>query len=103
MGHTHHDPIDHFRTTDQHAGEWMIDALHWPGLSLVAIGVSALIAADATLAYQHLEWLLTVGLIAVSAIATGVAWNVHEHRRVRRLETRWLAEHPNLKSAWRMA
>jgi len=44
MGDTHHDPIDHFRTTHLHAGESMIDVYHWPGLFPVAVEVIALIA-----------------------------------------------------------
>jgi hypothetical protein len=39
MGDTHHDPIDHFRTTHLHAGESMIDVYHWPGLFPVVVGV----------------------------------------------------------------
>ena len=32
MGSTHHDPTDHFRTTNPHAGQSIIDMYCWPGL-----------------------------------------------------------------------
>jgi len=48
MGDTHHDPIDHFRTTHPHAGESMIDVHHWPGPFPIAVGVIALIATNSS-------------------------------------------------------
>ena len=37
MGDTHHDPVDHSRTHNQHAGESMIDVYFWPGFFLLAM------------------------------------------------------------------
>ena len=39
MGDTHHDPTDHSRTTQPHAGIAMKDNFFWPGLILLAVAV----------------------------------------------------------------
>lgn len=95
MGDTHHDPIDHSRTTHQHAGVSMIDVYCWPGLLSIALGVLSLVACVAAAAYNHHEWILTTGVVGSMAIAGGSAWLILEHRRVSRIESRWLSEHPD--------
>ena len=52
MGDTHHDPTDHSRTYQPHAGESMIDVYFWPGFFLIAVGVVALVGCVAALAYN---------------------------------------------------
>jgi len=94
MGDTHHDPTDHSRTYQQHAGESMIDVYFWPGLFLIAAGVLAVVAFVAALAYKHPELLVWAGLTAALTVAGGLSWLTVERRRVRRIEARWLAEHP---------
>jgi hypothetical protein len=89
-----HDPIDHFRTTHQHAGEHFIDIYSWPGLSSIALGVISLIGCIAAVAYQHREWVLTTGIVGAMAMAGGIAWLLVEHHRVLRIERQWHAEHP---------
>ncbi len=93
MGTGHHDPTDHFRTTQPHAGESMNDGYHWPGLVLLAVGVIALAGCVAAAAYKHPEWLLPTGLVAVIGLGFGSLWCAVEHRRVCRIESHWLAEH----------
>ncbi|KZS66321.1 hypothetical protein A4G27_23380 [Mycobacterium kansasii] len=88
-----HDPMDHFRTTDQHCGQSMIDVFCWPGLWLIAVGASALVSCFAVGAYNHREWIATLGVIAVVSTITGILLVTVESRRVRRLEKRWLMEH----------
>jgi hypothetical protein len=95
MGDTHSDPVDHSRTHFQHAGESMIDVYFWPGLFLIAVGVVALVGCIAALAYHHPELLVWAGLTAILTFAGGVSWLAVEHRRVRRVEARWRAEHPS--------
>lgn len=95
MGDTHHDPIDHFRTTNRHAGQSLIDVYCWPGLLSIALGIISLIFCIAAAAYHHREWIMTTGIVGTLAIAGGVAWLVLEHHRVVRIESRWLAEHPD--------
>ena len=41
MKGAYHDPVDHSRTTQPHAGESMIDTLWFPGLVLIGIGIVA--------------------------------------------------------------
>ena len=94
MGDTHYDPVDHSRTHHQHAGESMIDVYFWPGLFLIAVSVVAFVGCLAAAATRHSEWLLATGLTAVLAAVGGAAWVVVERHRVRRIEARWMAEHP---------
>jgi len=94
MGDTHHDPVDHCRTTHQHAGESMIDVYSWPGLISVALGIISLVGSLAAAAYHHREWILTLGVVGIMAILGGSAWLILEHRRVMNIESRWHADHP---------
>src|SRR5699024_10812654 len=91
MGDTHHDPIDHFRTTEHHAGEFFIDLYCWPGLISITLGAISLAGCLAAAAYNHHEWVLTTAVVGALAIAGGVAWLILEHHRVLRIESRWLA------------
>ncbi|AOS94986.1 hypothetical protein AN480_28535 (plasmid) [Mycobacterium intracellulare subsp. chimaera] len=95
MGDTH-DPMDHFRTTDQHCGQSMIDVYCWPGLWLIAVGAGALVSCFAVAAYNHHEWIATLGVIAVVSTIAGILLVAVENRRVRCLEKRWLVEHPSI-------
>ena len=90
MGDRHHDPTDHFRTTQPRAGITMKDNLLWPGLMLVAVAFSGVISTAAVAAYGHYEWLATTVLIAVLGTVAGVFWFVAELRRVDRIDEQWL-------------
>lgn len=98
MGDTNTDPVDHSRTHHQYAGESMIDVYFWPGLFLIAVGVVALAGCVAALAYNHPDLLVWAGLTAALTFGGGVSWLIVERRRVRRVEARWLAEHPAQQS-----
>lgn len=93
MGSTHHDPIDHFRTTGRHAGEFFIDLYCWPGLISIVLGAFSLVGCVAAAAYNHHEWILTAAVVGALAIAGGIAWLVLEHHRVLQIERRWLDQH----------
>ncbi|OBC05287.1 hypothetical protein A5784_11355 [Mycobacterium sp. 852013-50091_SCH5140682] len=88
------DPIDHFRTTQHHAGESFIDIYCWPGLLSIALGVISLIGSIASAAYQHHEWVPTTAIVGALALGGGVSWLVIEHHRVLRIEQRWNTQHP---------
>ena len=103
MGYTHHDPMDHSRTTHQHAGISMKDNFFWPGIILLAVGVLGMIATVAAAAYQHYEWIATTALVAVLATAEGTLWLIGERRRVMYIEERWFAEHPDGRPRQRAA
>jgi hypothetical protein len=97
MGSTHHDPTDHFRTTQHHAGEFFINLYCWPGLVSIALGIISLVGCLAAAAYNHHEWVLTTGVVGALAIVGGVAWLVLEHHRVLRIEDLWLANQQGQK------
>lgn len=72
----------------------MIDAYFLPGLFLLAVSVVALVGCVAAVAYKHDEWVLTLGLIFAGTLIAGCALISLERHRVRRIEARWLADHP---------
>ena len=86
MGDTHHDPTDHSRTTQPHAGITMKDNFLWPGFILLAVAVFGMISTVAAAAYRHYEWLATTVLVAVLGTVAGALWLVVELRRVTRIE-----------------
>lgn len=96
MGDTSGDPVDHARTTRQHAGESMKNGANAPGLALLAAGVIATVVCLASLATGRDGVAVTAALIAVLGYLAGAAWLVIAHRRVRAVEQRWLAEHPSV-------
>jgi hypothetical protein len=95
MGDTHHDPTDHSRTTQPHAGIAMKDNFYWPGLILLAVSAFGMICTAAAAAYRRYEWLTTTVLIAVLGALAGALWIVVEQRRVTRIEVQWHAAHPD--------
>jgi uncharacterized membrane protein YqjE len=96
MGDTHHDPTDHSRTTQPHAGIAMKDNFMWPALILLAVSALGMISLVVAAAYRHYEWLTTTALIAVLGAFAGVLWSVVEHRRVTLIEQQWHAAHPEV-------
>jgi hypothetical protein len=66
----------------------------WPGFLQLTIGLLAPACLLAAAAYNHHEWLVATGVIALTSLAAGTAYIVVEHRRVRRIEARWIADHP---------
>ena len=83
-----HDPVDHARTTQPHAGESFIDTLWLPGLILIAGTVAAT-------AYGNSNLSLILGLVAGALVTAGALVIFLEHQRVKRVERRWLSEHPD--------
>jgi len=94
MGDTHHDPTDHSRTTQPHAGIVMKDNFFWPGLVLLVVAMFGLISTVVAAAYRDYEWLATTVLVTVLGTVAGVLWRVVENRRVTRVE-KWFAAHPD--------
>jgi uncharacterized membrane protein YcjF (UPF0283 family) len=98
MKNAHHDPSDHSRTCQPHAGESMIDTLWFPGLLLIAVGVVGLAAIVASAAYGHTEWVLTLALVTGAVVTAGGGLIALEHRRVLRVERLWRSEHSDAGS-----
>ncbi|MDX1888155.1 protein UsfY [Mycolicibacterium sp. 050158] len=95
MKGAHRDPIDHARTTQPHAGESFIDTLWLPGLVLIMLGTATIAGFLAATAYGHTEWQLPLGFIAGALVTAGAILITLEHHRVKRVEQRWLADHPD--------
>jgi hypothetical protein len=89
MGDRHHDPSDHFRTTQPHAGITMKDNLFWPGFILLIVALSGMIGTAVVAAYGHHEWLPTTVLVAVLGTVAGALWFVVELRRVASIDEQW--------------
>ncbi|OBF18459.1 protein UsfY [Mycobacterium sp. ACS4331] len=100
-----HDPVDHARTTQPHAGESFIDTLWLPGLLLIAVGTALIAGTIAATAYGNRELTLILALIAGALVTAGAGLVTLEHQRVKRVERRWMAEHsdgdpaPNVRAA----
>ncbi|BBX16726.1 UsfY protein [Mycolicibacterium duvalii] len=93
MKGAHRDPVDHVRTTLQHAGESFIDTLWWPGLILIGVGTALIAGTVAATAYGNRDLSLVLGLIAGALVTAGALLVALEHQRVKRVEQRWRAEH----------
>jgi hypothetical protein len=92
MGDRHHDPSDHFRTTQPHAGITMKDNLFWPGFILLIVALSGMIGTAVVAAYGHHEWLPTTVLVAVLGTVAGALWFIVELRRVASIDEHWHVE-----------
>ena len=97
MKGAHRDPTDHCRTTQPHAGESFIDTLWLPGLILIMLGTATIAGFLAATAYSRPEWQLPLGFIAGALVTAGAILITLEHHRVKRVEERWLADHPLLR------
>ncbi|MCB0948444.1 MAG: LapA family protein [Mycobacterium sp.] len=93
MKGAHHDPVDHARTTQPHAGESFIDTLWLPGLILIGVGTVLIAATVAATAYGNSSLSLILGLVAGALVTAGALLVTVEHQRVKRVERQWLAEH----------
>lgn len=94
MGNTSRDPVDHARTTRQHAGETMKNGYNAPGLILVAVGVLATVVAMATFASGESGAGTVSTITAIVVLAAGGLWLMIAHRQVRQRELHWAADHP---------
>ncbi|MEZ0339661.1 protein UsfY [Mycobacterium sp. pV006] len=95
MKGAYRDPVDHVRTTFQHAGESFIDTLWWPGLILIGVGTALIAGTVAATAYGNADLSLVLGLIAGALVTAGALLVTLEHQRVKRVERQWRAEHPD--------
>jgi hypothetical protein len=91
----HHDPVDHSRTTQPHAGESFIDTLWLPGLVLIMLGTVTIAGFIAATAYGRAEATLPLGFIAGALVTAGAILIAVEHHRVKRVEALWITEHPD--------
>ena len=94
MPDTSEDPVDHARTTRQHAGETMKAGVNAPGLIAVGIGIVALVVGLFGFASGH----AVAGAVGVALGAllggAGLIWLAMTHRKVREAERDWQRKHP---------
>ena len=88
------DPIDHVRTTRPHAGETMTDTKNMPALIVIGVALVCFVGSLAAHATSHHSTGLAFGSISAALLIVGMLWLYVEHRRVRGIEERWYAEHP---------
>jgi len=89
------DPVDHARTTRPHAGESMTDTKNMPALFVIGVALASFVGALAAHATNHHSTGLVFGSVSAVLLAVGLVWLAVEHRRVRGIEQRWYAEHPD--------
>jgi hypothetical protein len=89
------DPVDHARTTRPHAGESMTDTKNMPALIVIGVALASFVGALAAHATNHHGTGLVFGSVSAVLLAVGLVWLAVEHRRVRGIEQRWYAEHPD--------
>src|ERR1700752_2931674 len=89
------DPVDHSRTTRPHAGESMKDNKIMPGLVVIGVTLVLFVSCLAAFATSHHDVGLTLASLAGAGFIIGAGWLLVEHLRVRRIEERWYAEHPD--------
>ncbi|OBB01780.1 UsfY protein [Mycobacteriaceae bacterium 1482268.1] len=89
------DPVDHARTTRPHAGESMTDTKNMPALIVIGVALVCFVGALAAHATSHHSTGIAFDSISAVLLIVGMAWLYIEHRRVRGIEERWYAEHPD--------
>jgi hypothetical protein len=89
------DPVDHARTTRPHAGESMKDNKIMPGLIVIGVALVLFVSGLAAHGSGHHNVGIGLGLTSLVLFLIGGGWLAVEHLRVRRIEERWYAEHPD--------
>ncbi|OBF30348.1 UsfY protein [Mycobacterium sp. ACS1612] len=89
------DPVDHARTTRPHAGESMKDNKIMPGLIVIGVALVLFVSALAAHASAHHSVGISLGITSLVLFLIGGGWLLVEHLRVRRIEDRWYAQHPD--------
>ena len=88
------DPVDHVRTTRPHAGESMKDNKIMPGLFVIGLSLVSFVAALSAFATSNHDVGGALAALAMAGFVVGGGWLLIEHRRVRRMEQWWYADHP---------
>jgi tetrahydromethanopterin S-methyltransferase subunit C len=94
MPDTSEDPVDHARTTRQHAGETMKAGVNAPGLIAVGLGVLSVVVGLFSFANGTRTTGVIAGVIAVLLIGGGLGWLAWRHRKVQEQQQDWHRDHP---------
>ncbi|BBX20529.1 hypothetical protein CRI77_09760 [Mycolicibacterium duvalii] len=95
MPDTSQDPVDHARTTRQHAGETMKAGHNAPGLIAVGLGVLALVVGLYSLANSAALGGVIGVAVAALLIGGGLLWLARMHRKVQWEQRDWHAKNPH--------
>lgn len=90
------DPVDHTRTTRTHAGESMTDNAIMPALIVIGLSLVLFVGCLAAFATRHHDVGLVLASLSGAGFVIGGLWLAVEHNRVRRIEERWYAAHPEV-------
>ena len=66
-----------------------------PALIVIGVALVLFVACLAALATKHSDVGLTLAALCAAGFVIGGVWLALEHVRVRRIEQRWYAEHPD--------
>ena len=94
MPDTSRDPVDHARTTRQHAGETMKAGTNAPGLIAVGLGVLSLVVGLFSFANSSTATAVVAVILAVMFIAGGLLWLNRTHHKVQKQQVDWHQKHP---------
>jgi len=94
MPDTSKDPVDHARTTRQHAGETMKAGVNAPGLIAVGVGMVALVVGLFSFASGSVAAGVVGVVVAVLLMAGGMLWLARTHRKVQEKQQDWHRDHP---------
>lgn len=94
MPDTSEDPVDHSRTTRQHAGETMKAGVNAPGIVAVGLGVLAVVIGLFSFANGTRTTGVIAMVLAVLLIGAGLGWLAFRHRKVQEQQKDWHREHP---------
>ena len=90
------DPVDHSRTTRQHAGETMKAGVNAPGLIAVGLGILSMVIGLAGFATGTANVGIAGIVVAVVLIGGGLTWLALMHRRVHERQKDWHRTHPEV-------
>lgn len=94
MPDTSKDPVDHARTTRQHAGETMKSGLNAPGIVAVGVGVLSVVIGLFSFANGSRTTGAIAMVLAVLLIGGGLGWLALRHRKVQEQQKDWHRKHP---------
>ncbi|PRC41684.1 hypothetical protein C6A85_000000114390 [Mycobacterium sp. ITM-2017-0098] len=94
MPDTSKDPVDHARTTRQHAGETMKAGVNAPGLIAVGLGVLSVVIGLFSFANGTRTTGIVAVVLAVLLIGGGLGWLALRHRKVQEQQQEWHENHP---------
>lgn len=94
MGDDAKDPVDHARTTRPHAGETMKNTASMPALLVLGLSMLAFVACLSSFATGHPTAGVVLAVLAAVGFTVAGLWLALEHRRVKHIERRWYAAHP---------